>query len=181
MQRTVFLVRHCKAEGQAPDAPLTDEGKEQAESLTAALSAVAIERIVSSPYVRARQTITPFAERLAIPIETDERLVEAGLSTIDYPDWIERLRATFADFDLSYEGGESSRAATLRATAAINDILGTNTHITLVVTHGRLLTLILRSFDSRFGFDEWQALTAPDLFHLTISDGGAQVDRIWNG
>ena len=34
----------------------------------------------------------------------------------------------------------------------------------VVVTHGNLLTLILRSFDAHFGFDHWERLTYPDVF-----------------
>jgi 2,3-bisphosphoglycerate-dependent phosphoglycerate mutase len=51
-------------------------------------------------------------------------------------------------------------------------------HATAVATHGKLLTLLLRSFDPRVGFAEWQALRNPDVFCLSLAPDGAQVQRL---
>lgn len=179
MNQIIYLVRHGQATGQAADAPLTSEGIDQAEALAELLSGVGIGRIVSSPFARALQSIKPLSIRLNIEIKLDERLIEAALSTIDYSDWLDKLRVTFSDFELSFEGGESSRAATDRAIAAINDALLLDTAPIVVVTHGRLLTLILKHFDSKYGFEEWRNLTTPDVFRIVIKEDESQVDRIW--
>ena len=89
---------------------------------------------------------------MGLGIKIDERLIEANLSTINYPDWLDRLRTTFSDFELAFEGGESSRTASERGIAAIRDVLITSESPTVVVTHGRLMTLILKHFDSKYGF-----------------------------
>jgi 2,3-bisphosphoglycerate-dependent phosphoglycerate mutase len=112
-------------------------------------------------------------------IKSDGRLIEAALSTIDYSDWLDKLLKTFSDFELCFEGGESSRAAMTRAIAAVNDALLLNTDRVAVVTHGRLLTLILKHFDSRYGFEEWRNLTTPDVFRIVIKENEFQVNRIW--
>src|SRR4051812_46465684 len=52
----LLLVRHCQSSGQAPDAPLTPLGQQQADQLADLLQARGIARIVSSPYTRAVQT-----------------------------------------------------------------------------------------------------------------------------
>ena len=179
MSKIIYLVRHAKATGQAADAPLTSEGIDQAENLAEFLLEAQIGQIVSSPFVRAFESIKPLSIRLNIEIKSDERLIEAALSTIDYSDWLDKLRGTFSDFELSFEGGESSRAATTRAIAAINDALLLYTDPIVVVTHGRLLTLILKRFDSKYGFEEWQNLTTPDVFRIAIKENESQVDRIW--
>lgn len=179
MNKIIYLVRHGKATGQAADALLTSEGRAQAEALAEFLSGLGIGRIVSSPFARALESIEPLSIRLNIEIELDERLIEAALSTIDYPDWLDKLRGTFSDFELSFEGGESSRAATTRAIAALNDALLFETDSIALVTHGRLLTLILKHFDSQYGFAEWQNLTTPDVFRVLIKENESQVDRIW--
>lgn len=179
MNQIIYLVRHATATGQAADAPLTAEGRAQAEALAEFLSGVGISQIVSSPFARALQSITPLSIRLKIEIKLDERLIEAALSTIDYSDWLDKLRGTFSDFELSFEGGESSQAATARAIAAINDALLLETEPIVVVTHGRLLTLILKHFDSKYGFAEWQNLTTPDVFRIVIKENESQADRIW--
>lgn len=179
MNQIIYLVRHAQATGQAADAPLTSEGIAQAEALAEFLSGVGIGQIVSSPFARALTTIKPLSLRLKMEIKSDERLIEAALSTIDYADWLDKLRETFSDFALSFEGGESSRAATTRAIAALNDALVLETAPVVVVTHGRLLTLMLKHFDSRYGFEEWQHLTTPDVFRLVIKENESQVERIW--
>ena len=179
MNKIIYLVRHGKAMGQAADAPLTSEGIDQAEALAEFLLEAQIGQIVSSPFARALKSIKPLSIRLNIEIKLDERLIEAALSTTDYSDWLDKLRGTFSDFKLSFEGGESSQSATNRAIAAINDALLLDTDPIVVVTHGRLLTLILKHFDSKYGFQEWQNLTTPDVFRVVIKKNESQVNRIW--
>jgi 2,3-bisphosphoglycerate-dependent phosphoglycerate mutase len=179
MNKIIYLVRHCQATGQAADAPLTSEGTNQAEALADFLSEARIGRIVSSPFARALESIKPLSTRLNIEVKSDARLIEAALSTTNYSDWHDKLRETFSDFELCFEGGESSRAATTRATAAVNDALLLDMNSVAVVTHGRLLTLILKRFDSKYGFEEWQHLTTPDVFRLVIKENESKVDRIW--
>jgi 2,3-bisphosphoglycerate-dependent phosphoglycerate mutase len=152
---------------------------DQAEALAEFLSGFGIARIVSSPFARALRSIEPLSIRLNIEIKLDERLIEAALSSIEYSDWLDKLQETFSDFDLLFEGGESSVAATDRATAAVNDALLSGAGPILMVTHGRLLALILKHFDSKYGFEEWQDLTAPDVFRIVIHENEFQVDRIW--
>ena len=179
MNKIIYLVRHCQATGQAANARLTSEGLDQAEALAEFLLEAQIGQSVSSPFARALKSIKPLSIHLNIEIKLDERLIEAALSTIDYSDWLDKLRVTFSDFELSFEGGESSRAATARATSAVNDALLLDTNRVVVVTHGRLLTLILRHFDSKYGFEEWQNLTTPDVFRIVIKENESQVDRVW--
>jgi 2,3-bisphosphoglycerate-dependent phosphoglycerate mutase len=167
--KTLYVVRHCKAEGQAADAPLTPEGVAQANSLADALATANIERIISSPYVRAVQSIAPLAQRLGLAVELDSRLVERVLSSASLPDWQERLRASFADLDLSLEGGESSRTAMQRAVAVVTDIQAHSAQSTLLVTHGNLMALLLKHFDDSIGFAEWAALSNPDVYRVTLT------------
>jgi len=81
--KQLFICRHCKAYGQSSDSPLTDEGLKQAKHLALFLSNFEIDRIISSPYVRAIESVKPFAEKTDRTIEIDERLSERILSTTD--------------------------------------------------------------------------------------------------
>jgi phosphohistidine phosphatase SixA len=58
--------------------PLCDAGRAQARALSASLEASGVERILSSPALRCRQTLAPLAHATGIPIEIDERLAEGG-------------------------------------------------------------------------------------------------------
>lgn len=178
MQR-LYLIRHCKAEGQETEASLTPEGEAQAEGLAEFLAGAGIRRILSSPMRRAVQSVQPLARRLRLPIETDARLVERALSGAPRTDWQERLRESFDDIDLRLEGGESTREAMARVGGCVDDLLRSDSGAAAIATHGALLSALLRRFDPGFGFAQWQALTNPDLFRVTITADGTQVDRQW--
>ena len=181
--KTFLLVRHCKATGQPPEATLTEEGELQALELAGKLANYPIDRIISSPFVRAQQSAVPLAQRLSLEIALDERLSERVLSTVDLPDWFEQLRATFDDFDLCFEGGESNRMAMQRGVAIIDEILAQSDHnappTTVLVTHGNLMALLLHHFDASYGFDTWRNLTNPDVYRVTVADEQASVARAW--
>lgn len=179
MARILYLIRHCQAEGQAPDPPLTPAGHDDAIRLADFLRGAGIQRVVSSPHQRAIQTAEPLARRLGLAVETDPRLAERVLAGADRPDWRERLRESFADPDLCLPGGESGRAALERGLAALRDLTESQAGPAAAVTHGNLLALLLQHFDPRHGFDTWQALTNPDLYRITIVPEGARVERIW--
>lgn len=51
--------------------------------------------------------------------------------------------------------------------------------ILIVVTHGNLLTLILRSFETQFGFQAWEHLSNPDVYCLEMDMRG-RVTRTWS-
>ncbi|HEY3112024.1 MAG TPA: histidine phosphatase family protein [Chloroflexota bacterium] len=172
---TLYLVRHCRAAGQAPEAPLTAEGLAQAERLADFLAPLAPDRIVSSHFRRAVQSVEPLAARLNLPIELDDRLRERLLTTAS-GDWAEQLRRSFDDLDAVLEGGESTRAAMARGAAAIEAALANGARATVVACHGNLSTLILRHFDGRAGFAEWRAMTNPDVFRIVAG----QPERIWS-
>ena len=87
MNKVLYLVRHCQATGQAPDARLTPDGYIQAVALAELLAKKAIERIISSPFARAHQSVEPLAENLCLKIDTDERLVERVLCKSPLDNW----------------------------------------------------------------------------------------------
>jgi 2,3-bisphosphoglycerate-dependent phosphoglycerate mutase len=177
----LYLVRHCQSSGQAPDAPLTPLGHQQAAQLAETLRPREIARIVSSPYLRACQSIEPLARQRGLPVETDERLIERVLSPEPLDDWRERLRAAWNDHDLALPGGESSRQATTRGLAALHDVLADGRRPTVVVSHGNLLSLLLHAFDGRPGFSTWEQLTNPDLFEVAYEPIAARwtATRTW--
>src|ERR1044072_9453780 len=81
---TVILVRHAEKQvavaGQPmvspSDPPLTDEGKTRAKNLARMLSKAGVNTIITSQFLRTKQTAEPLAETLgltlnAIPIAAD--------------------------------------------------------------------------------------------------------------
>lgn len=176
MDKTIYLIRHCQATGQAPDAELTELGRKQAQKLAEFLRARQVIHFISSPFTRAIQSIEPAADQLNLPIEIDDRLAERVLSTEDLPDWMEKLEESFGDADLKFAGGESGKEATDRAMEALNEMK----HRTAAVTHGNLLGLLLKQIDTSYGFSEWRKLTNPDVYEVEMKNGKLSVVRVWS-
>ncbi|MBB4824529.1 2,3-bisphosphoglycerate-dependent phosphoglycerate mutase [Sporosarcina luteola] len=177
MKKTIYIVRHCEAEGQSAHADLTAKGVMQASKLAAFFEDKLVDRIVTSPFLRARMTAQPLSDLKGIYYEEDSRLAERTLSEHDFEDWLLKLEDTFLDLNLVYEGGESSNEAMSRVCEVVDE-LPDGSHAVLV-THGNLMTLLLRCFDERIGFKEWQALTNPDVYQVTLTDGKVDIKRIW--
>jgi 2,3-bisphosphoglycerate-dependent phosphoglycerate mutase len=176
----VLLVRHCESSGPAPDAPLTPTGLAQADALADFLASHPIERVVSSPYLRARQTIAPFAARAGLEVEIDARWAERRLSAAPIPEWREVVRRSFDDLDHRAPGGESGRETQARGRAALDALLAAHEPLVATVSHGQLLSLLLHSIDARFGYAGWESLSFPDVLVVAHDAAGAiGFDRVW--
>jgi len=180
MYKNIYLVRHCSAEGQAPDSDLTSLGKSQAETLTEFLLDKQIDSIITSPFKRAIESIKPLADRLGLQVKIDNRLSERILSSTIHEEWLKMLEHSFQDLDICYEGGESSRLAMKRAIEVVEDVLKSSSNNIIITTHGNLMSLILKYYDKSFGFNEWNALTNPDVFCLKFNNALPQINRVWN-
>lgn len=178
--KKIYLIRHCEAKGQQPEATLTNNGYRQALHLAEFFSNKQVDRIISSPYRRAIESIKPLGYRLNMDIEIDERLTERVLSSENLSDWFEKLRATFWDHELKFDGGESSQEAMNRIVQVIGEIFEHETKNTIIVTHGNLMSLLLHYYDKEFGFKEWKNLSNPDVFLLTLYNYRANFSRLWN-
>ncbi|WEK56332.1 MAG: histidine phosphatase family protein [Candidatus Cohnella colombiensis] len=178
--KRIYLIRHCKAKGQDPNTKLTTEGEAQAEQLADILIIKQIDYIVSSPFERAISSIKPLADILNLNIHIDDRLCERVLSTVELEDWMELLKDTFENLELKLSGGESSRDAMTRGVSVIEELYRRSEQNIAVVTHGNLMTLILKYFEGSVGFNEWRSLTNPDIYEIVKPiDGKAYVNRVW--
>ncbi len=127
--------------------------------------------MVSSPYLRAKNTAAPFATHNGLAVEVHDDLYERVLSLEPLPDWLVHVRRSFEDFDYAVGGGESLNATCDRALGALRDVLGLGYGFPAVVTHGNLIASILGRVDPAFGFEEWRTMKNPDLFVLRFEAG----------
>lgn len=158
----IWLLRHCEATGQDPDDPLTDKGMRQAETIVPTLAKLGVSRVVTSPYMRARASVAPFA-KTGVPLEEDSHLAEWRLSHTPHDDWQEILKASFADPAFALDGGETTATAMTRSLQSIH---AHSADGSLFVTHGGLMTLILSRFGRDLSLDALLDLGTPDLFAL---------------
>jgi broad specificity phosphatase PhoE len=141
MTGMLVLVRHgrtlANAEGRLlgrSNVGLDDTGRQQAEATVALIGPV--DRVVSSPLERARQTAAYFGAE----VEIDDRWIE-----LDYGEWdgrrvrdVEPLEWVQwqGDLDFAPPGGESLRTVGFRVRAACNELLTEAVEKTIVVvTH----------------------------------------------
>ncbi|WP_026694719.1 histidine phosphatase family protein [Peribacillus kribbensis] len=178
--KKIYLVRHAKADGQAFEAPLLGLGRQQALDLKRFFRNKPIDRILSSPFTRAVQTIEPLALSLGIPVEIDDRLSERVFSPKEMENWKELLEQTFRDMDFCLEGGETNNSGLARVESLIKDLLASPEESVILVSHGNLSTLILHYIDSKYGFHDLMAMTNPDVFKITYSDAEKKIERIWS-
>ena len=79
---TIYLVRHAKAGSRSAwseddrTRPLTDNGWTQSRMLMTQFANETVTRLISSPFLRCRQTLEPLAAWTGLNVEIDERLAE---------------------------------------------------------------------------------------------------------
>jgi 8-oxo-dGTP diphosphatase len=92
----IYLVRHAKAgsrrswSGDDELRPLSKNGRTQARRLAKRLAPLGVERILTSPYVRCRETVEPLAERTKTKLEVSDALAE-GASIADSLQLVEKV------------------------------------------------------------------------------------------
>lgn len=177
---SVYLIRHCSAEGQDPEAALTRAGKEQSLQLSAFLERQGLTRVISSPFRRAVDSARPLAETLGLEIEIDARLAERQLGLVESGDWIEALRESFDDHNLCLPDGESSFSAQARGVAALHDVFQEARLPAAIFSHGNLLALIANSLDNSLGFEFWRQLSNPDVFEVRRLAESSALSRVWH-
>jgi 2,3-bisphosphoglycerate-dependent phosphoglycerate mutase len=181
--KKIYLVRHCSADGQHKDSPLTHEGIRQARLLSSFFNDqnIHFDRIISSPYLRAVESIKPFAENVNMEIEVNDNLKERILSDEPIDDWLDVLSQSFTDLDFSLHGGESGNDALNRANSVLHHLLTDNTVSNgIIVSHGNLITLLLQQYDSAFGFDQWKRLRNPDVYVINGETEPKTVECVWS-
>ncbi|WP_026115542.1 MSMEG_4193 family putative phosphomutase [Nocardiopsis kunsanensis] len=131
---TLLLVRHGmtdvtgpKLAGRTPGVHLNDTGRAQAADLARRLEGLTATALISSPLERCRETADAVAERLGLPVTTDERFIEC-----DYGSWTGRSLTELPEEPLwrvvqdhpsaaRFPGGESLATASARAVEAVRD------------------------------------------------------------
>ncbi len=140
----LYLVRHgatannlerpVRLQGRRTDPPLSVEGQEQARRTGELLAGVAVDRVYSSPLLRARQTAEAIAARHGRAVETVDGLVEVDVGVWETLAWDEieqRYPDAYREFmsDASvhpYLGGETMADVLARSEPAFARLMEEN-------------------------------------------------------
>jgi 2,3-bisphosphoglycerate-dependent phosphoglycerate mutase len=132
--------------GPEADIPLSPRGEQQADELVPALADLPIQRVLVSPYLRARETARRAMGEINLP-HTILHPLHERLSG-DWRDWfvtLEDADACMATWDFRPHGGESILDAVIRALRALHEHEAPQN--TIVFAHGRLLAGLLTAID----------------------------------
>ena len=156
---TIYILRHAES---APDRrlpvsdwPLSTRGKAQAQALIPVLERLGIERIVSSPYLRAKRTVEPFAQKVGLEIAIDPDLRERKLAQGIDEDWMTLIRRAWADLSFCDPVGESGLDCQRRFAACVTRWMNRYSGETLLISsHGNAMGLYLSLLHPTFGYDQ---------------------------
>ena len=153
----LYLIRHAQSEANKQRImasrlpfPLTAEGIADAELIAEELGEkVSIDRIISSPLIRATQTAEAFAKRFGLDVEEDERISEQNLgrySGMSYDQVKEEKQyetVTAKRWDWVPEGGgESYGMIAERVKSFFSEMDPGSKEAVLIVTHAVTFRLI---------------------------------------
>lgn len=169
----IYFVRHAHSiyTPEERERPLSEKGRNDAQSVADLLKEEKIDVVISSPYKRAIQTVQGVAVQFELPIHMEEDLRERLLSKEPVVDFEETITKVWENPTFSFDGGESNNSAQQRGSACIKRILKDYKGKNIVVgTHGNIMVLIMNYFDSKYDFNFWKALEMPDIYKLTFNE-----------
>jgi 2,3-bisphosphoglycerate-dependent phosphoglycerate mutase len=179
----LYFVRHAHST-YTPDElkrPLSERGQADAEKITQILKKENIDYVISSPYIRAVQTVEGITDFTGKEVIIESGFKERMLSEVPVENFDLAITKVWEEPTFSLEGGESNIIAQKRGVEATLKVLERYEGKNIVVgTHGNIMVLIMNYFDKKYGFSFWKELNMPDIYKLTF-DGTTlkEVKRIW--
>lgn len=157
VKKRLFVMRHCESEANRldilaarEDYPLSSRGRQDANGIAERfLQEHSIDRILSSPLSRARQTAEPFAKATGLPIEINHGLVEhelgvfTGLSKREIAERGDYPTEKAGRWRWRPEGGETYEEIYERVVAfLLTDVIGGPGENVLLTSHAVTMRMI---------------------------------------
>jgi 2,3-bisphosphoglycerate-dependent phosphoglycerate mutase len=179
----LILVRHAQSAPSRDmperDWPLSQLGRQQAAELPPILANLGVDALASSPYLRAVETLRPYADASQLPILIDDDLRERALGGwIDDPAEVDAaVKRMHADLHFHLDGGETGHACLERFEAALTRLAAAHPRATLAVgSHGGVIGHLLARLEPSLPDEFWRRIRNPHLFVLELEPG-----LVWTG
>ncbi len=178
-----YLIRHahsCPSE-EIPHQnwPLSAVRKKQAQLLSLFLTAQKITALYSSPYLRAVDTVTPFAELSNLSMTTIPELRERDFSPEMLADFHGSVERCFHEPAWKLGAGESNKTVAKRVSATLGKIADEHPgERVAIVSHGQALSAYLSTLNRDYGRQGWLAMGNPDIFRVLYENGSGRWDGI---
>jgi 2,3-bisphosphoglycerate-dependent phosphoglycerate mutase len=173
----VALVRHAEPLVPMAGGPddfhrgLTERGCAQAQRLVAELVQLRPVMVMSSPFLRAVQTVMPTARRLGMAVVTDPALREWDSGLAPCPDFADHYAISWADPGFVRPGGESLAQLSERAVRALRALADEFDRGAVVVgSHGTFISRALTGFGVTVDWPFSRTMPMPAIYRLRIAD-----------
>jgi broad specificity phosphatase PhoE len=171
--KNIYLIRHGETDWNRDhrfqgktDIQLNQLGRDQAEKLVPVINRLSVDAVFSSPLLRAHETAMIAVKDLKIPIQKDDRLMEANVGAAEGLTFDE-LQAKFGengldrwrsyeerDLDFAFPQGESKRQMMFRVRSTILEIAQTNQFSNIAVfAHGMVMRSLTFAFQQGVPWD----------------------------
>jgi Fructose-2,6-bisphosphatase len=159
---TVYFVRHAEPDytnHNDIERPLTKKGKEDSKLVTDYLRDKDIEIVLSSPYLRAIETVKDFADAFGHTIITVEDFRERKVDSVWIEDFNRFTEQQWSDFEYKLSDGECLHEVQIRNVDALKQVIKEYSDKNIVIgSHGTALSTILNCFEPSFGFNDFQRI-----------------------
>lgn len=162
---TIYFIRHAQSDTTVRDGrirPLTPKGLSSRILVNEFLEGKNIDAVLSSPFKRAFDTVSDFAEKNGFVIKTIEAFCEQRSSSDmrrDHPEFRLSLERQWADFSYTYSDGECLRDVQERNISGLNKVLKEYKDKNLVIgTHATALSVMINYYDNSYNFKDFEEM-----------------------
>lgn len=188
MRKDFYVFRHGETElnkqkrwqGSGMDYDLNENGIKQAQGLIEKLKDKGLEKIFSSPLIRAKHTADVVAQALNIPVEVRNDLRECfygdaeGQLIADLQKDVPEIVNNWNNpqyFDIRFPNGESKKEALIRVLAEIKNLTSQNFSTMGIAIHGGTMGAMLNYLNYDF-----EKLANCAAFHLIYEDDNWKIE-----
>jgi len=156
--------------------PLSEAGLRQADALVAVLIESSPGRVLSSPYLRAVQTVAPTAEALNVRVEKLDALREWDSGLEPTPAWERHYREAWERPERAINGGESHLVLEQRAVHALRELAADvrDEADVVVASHGTWIARALHGLGCPVDVTFWLSMPMPAVF--VVQTDGERLD-----
>lgn len=158
----VYFITHAESDFNIRDdlrKPLTTKGTEDAKLVTAFLEDKDIHAVLSSPCLRAYDTIKNFAGEKRLSVKTIHDFRERKVDNEWIDDYSSFMKKQWDDFDYKLSSGESLREVQNRNINALNNALSSYEGKNIVIgTHGTALSTMINYYQNSYGYDDFVSM-----------------------
>jgi 2,3-bisphosphoglycerate-dependent phosphoglycerate mutase len=159
---TIYFIRHAQPDFTVQDdasRPLSVKGRADTVLVTEYLKDKDIQEVLSSPFIRAIDTVKDFAVRIGLSVKTIYDFRERKVDSRWIEDFTAFSKKQWVDFEYKLTEGESLREVQERNTRALEAILLEYEGKNIVIgTHGTALSTIINYYDNTYGYEDFNSM-----------------------